>query len=412
MFHRSTKSVVQGGVLHSHRHTGKVHPEADTVRSRRWPLLLGLGAVALLLVLAGLIVFWYWTPESTEPTLDGRQLLAIPAEASLTQETAPGDVLRIYAGQTAIPTLRYVQVGAVAEDSISILLSDTQLQDYLEATASGTVYATLVIHHDAQAAQAALELQDAWNNPDISLHLSEDHLALELEESAQLAAEISVSPDGAVTPNVTWATSDEDVATVDDNGVITAISSGEAIITVSCGESSASCTVEALLTASELEFDTDEITIGVGGNAALTPVVSPEDYTEVLEWSSSDEDVATVDSHGSVTGISEGEAEITVSGKNASASYTVIVMTEAEKISLSRESLFLEVGQSGALAAVVTPDDATDKAVSWTSSDEDVATVDTEGTVTAVGEGKAEITASCGAVTASCEITVVAPAES
>lgn len=412
MFHRSTKSVVQGGVLHSHRRTGKVHPEADTVRSRRWPLLLGLGAVALLLVLAGLIVFWYWTPESTDPALDGRQLLAIPAEASLAQETAPGDVLRIYAGQTAIPTLRYVQVGAVAEDSISILLSDTQLQDYLEATASGTVYATLVIHHDAQAAQEALELQDAWNNPDISLHLSEDHLALELEESAQLAAEISVSPDGAVTPNVTWATSDEDVATVDDNGVITAISSGEAIITVSCGESSASCTVEALLAASELEFDTDEITIGVGGNAALTPAVSPEDYTEVLEWSSSDEDVATVDSHGSVTGISEGEAEITVSGKNASASYTVIVMTEAEKISLSRESLFLEVGQSGALAAVVTPDDATDKAVSWTSSDEDVATVDAEGTVTAVGEGKAEITASCGAVTASCEITVVAPAES
>ena len=120
MFHRSTKSVVQGGMLHSHRRTGKVHPEADTVRSRRWPLLLGLGAVALLLVLAGLIVFWYWPPESTEPALDGRQLLAIPAEASLAQETAPGDVLRIYAGQTAIPTLRYVQVGAVAEDSISI----------------------------------------------------------------------------------------------------------------------------------------------------------------------------------------------------------------------------------------------------------------------------------------------------
>lgn len=149
---------------------------------------------------------------------------------------------------------------------------------------------------------------------------------MELDESAQLAAELSVSPDGAVTPMVTW--------------------------------------------------------------------------------SSSDEDVATVDSHGSVAGISEGEVEITVSGKNASASYTVIVMTEAEKISLSRESLFLAVGQSGALAAVGTPDDATDKAVSWTSSDEDVATVDTEGTVTAVGEGKAEITASCGAVSATCSVAV------
>ena len=91
--------------------------------------------------------------------------------------------------------------------------------------------------------EEALELQDAWNNPDISLHLSEDHLALELEESAQLAVEISVSPDGAVTPNVTWATSDEDVATVDTEGTVTAVGEGKAEITASCGAVTASCEI-------------------------------------------------------------------------------------------------------------------------------------------------------------------------
>ena len=81
MFHRSTKAVVQG--RHILRRTTKNIPENS--RSRRWPLLLGLGAAALLLVLAGLALFWY--REDTAPALEGRQLLAIPAESSLAQET-------------------------------------------------------------------------------------------------------------------------------------------------------------------------------------------------------------------------------------------------------------------------------------------------------------------------------------
>ncbi len=404
MFHRSTKAVVQG--RHILRRTTKNIPENS--RSRRWPLLLGLGAAALLLVLAGLALFWY--REDTAPALEGRQLLAIPAEASLAQETDPGDVLRIYAGQAEIPTLRYVQVGAVAGDSISVLLSEPQLQDYLEAAASETVYAALVIHNDAQAAQEALELQDAWNNPDISIGLPDGDLTLELDESAQLAADISISPEGAVAPEITWSSSDETVATVDDSGMVTALSPGKTELSVSCGESSAACTVMVFLAASELEFDSDEITIGVGGNVTLTPTVSPENYTETLRWSTADSSVAEVDSSGAVTGIAEGEAEITVSGKHVSASYTVVVVTEAEEIRLNRETLLLEVGRSGALAAVVTPEDTSDKTVSWTSSDEAVATVDAEGTITAITEGEAEITASCGAVSASCTVTVIAPA--
>ena len=406
MFHRSTKAVVQG--RHILRRTTKNIPENS--RSRRWPLLLGLGAAALLLVLAGLALFWYRTPANTDVSLEGRQLLAIPAESSLAQETDPGDVLRIYAGQTEVPTLRYVQVGAVAGDSISVLLSEPQLQDYLEAAASETVYAALVIHNDAQAAQEALELQDAWNNPDISIGLPDGDLTLELDESAQLAADISISPEGAVIPEITWSSSDETVATVDDSGMVTALSPGKTELSVSCGESSAACTVMVFLAASELEFDSDEITIGVGGNVTLTPTVSPENYTETLRWSTSDSSVAEVDSSGAVTGIAEGEAEITVSGKHVSASYTVVVVTEAEEIRLNRETLLLEVGRSGALAAVVTPEDTSDKTVSWTSSDEAVATVDAEGAITAIAEGEAEITASYGAVSASCTVTVIAPA--
>lgn len=70
----------------------------------------------------------------------------------------------------------------------------------------------------------------------------------------------------------------------------------------------------------------------------------------------------------------------------------------------------LEVGGMGALAAAVTPEDASDKTVSWDTSDKKVAAVDSEGTVTAIGEGTAVITASCGAVSAECSVTVTPPA--
>lgn len=420
-FHKTTKAVVRGNLLQTALQSKRRLPEdsdpelAAEVRQRISTARRKLALIIFIPILAALVIlggYYYWS-MTAEPglALEGRQLLAIPAEASLTQETAVGDVLRLYGGGAEIPSMQYVEVAAVSDSSVSILLTSRQTRDYLDAAGDGPVLAALVIHGDPEAAAEALALQERWNNPSVALGFPEELLVLEPEETADLELELSMDPEDAVQPAVTYSSSDETVAAVDGDGTVTAVSSGEAVITARCGEAEASRTVLVVLPATELSFNSKEISIGVGGNAALEPAASPEDYTEPLTWESSDPEVATVDGDGTVTGISRGEAEITASGLHASASYTVRVITEASGVSLSRETLALEVGETGALAAVVTPEDASDKTVTWTSSDESIATVDARGVVTGIAQGEAEITAACGAVSAVCAVTVTASPE-
>ncbi|WP_302984546.1 Ig domain-containing protein [uncultured Muribaculum sp.] len=109
--------------------------------------------------------------------------------------------------------------------------------------------------------------------------------------------------------------------------------------------------------------------------------------------------------------------EISCGAYNFSKIFVLTVLpppeVKPEKIELSHETLSLEKGESVTIMATVMPEDATDKTVSWTSSDEAVATVDAEGKVTAVALGEATISATCGEVSTYCTVTVVAtPAES
>lgn len=417
MFNRSTKSVVQGNMLENAIRHGSLKelPEPEAQEQKRPPrlrkrsLLWGGGVLALLLILGGVLLLLRQQTENSagDAVPEGALLLAVPVETSLGGLASPGDVIRLYAGSDPIPSLRYVQVWSAAADSVTILVDSAQLEDYIQA--EGALLPVLMVHQDPETAEELLRLQQAWNSPEISLEVPE---ALELAagETRQLDITATAEPQGAVMPQITCVSTDESVVTVSEAGTLTAAGAGQAEITVQCGDQQRVCTVTVLQTAREMSFASGEISIGVGGNAALTPTVSPEDCTEVLKWTSSDEAVAVVDETGSVTGVSEGEAEITVSGKDASASYTVTVAVEATDIHLNRKSLTLEIGGTGPLAAVVEPEDASDKAVTWESSDESVAVVDAEGVVTALAEGEAEITASCGAVLASCSVTVTAPA--
>ena len=139
--------------------------------------------------------------------------------------------------------------------------------------------------------------------------------------------------------------------------------------------------------------------------------MKPDDATDKnVSWTSSDESIAKVD-NGKVTAIRAGKATITAKcgGKTAECAVTVTVPTGSVK--LDKTALSLAVGETVQLTATVKPDDATDKNVAWTSSDESVAKVD-NGKVTAVKSGKAMITAKCGGKTAECVVTVTVPVSS
>ena len=153
-------------------------------------------------------------------------------------------------------------------------------------------------------------------------------------------------------------------------------------------------------------------TLVEGESLTLSATVTPADATDkTVTWSSSDETVATVDANGLVKAIAPGTAVITAKAGDKSATCTLTVekkVIPVSGITLSHTSATLVEGESLTLSATVTPADATDKTVTWSSSDETVATVDANGKVVAIAPGTAVITAQAGDFTATCEIVVSA----
>ena len=136
-------------------------------------------------------------------------------------------------------------------------------------------------------------------------------------------------------------------------------------------------------------------TVGVGKSLALSPAFDPANATlKGVTWSSSNNGIAKVDKKGNVTGVKRGTVRITAmsrDGGNARANISIQVVQLAEKITLDKKELTVDVGRTGVLKATVLPTDTNDKKVTWTSSDEKIAKVNAQGRVTGVKVGECEI---------------------
>ncbi|MDE6086255.1 MAG: Ig-like domain-containing protein, partial [Muribaculaceae bacterium] len=171
----------------------------------------------------------------------------------------------------------------------------------------------------------------------------------------------------------------------------------------------ATCKVSVVATPAEsIALNHESAQLKVGESVKLEATVLPEDATDKnITWSSSDETVATVDTGGNVTAIALGNAEITASCGTASASCKVTVNpVPATGVILNVKDMTLLVGQSDKLSATVEPEDTTNPAITWSSDNEEVATVSEDGVVTAIAVGEANITATCGEASATCKVTV------
>lgn len=166
-----------------------------------------------------------------------------------------------------------------------------------------------------------------------------------------------------------------------------------------------------------VSLDKPTLAIEVGDTETLTATIAPEEATDkTVTWSSDNETVATVDGDGAVTAVAEGTATVTVTtkdgGKTASCTVTVVPegnLVAVTGVTLDQPELTLKIGRNATLTATVAPEEATDKGVTWSSDDETVATVDSDGVVTAVAEGTATVTVTTddGGKTASCAVTVI-----
>lgn len=290
---------------------------------------------------------------------------------------------------------------------------------------------------------------------------------LEIEYGTDDKAEQEKIAEAASKLTIEWTSSDEEVVTVDATGLITAVGAGEADVTASAKDVNISSTthVKVVITPTGVEAPEALELVTNGENSKnLDAKMTPEDATEVkLAYESSDDSVATVDENGLVTAVADGECTITTyvvadapataetatqetaavvtdeetptEGENSeatadsetvtvpdnldaafgvvpeglSATTKVTVTTKVEKIELDKTEGILNVGNTVTITATVAPEEATNPAVTWSSSDESVATVDETGKITAVAVGNATITATSeddSSVSANYELTV------
>ena len=238
----------------------------------------------------------------------------------------------------------------------------------------------------------------------------------ETPEAAESSATAETAADSKT--EVEWSSSDESVATVDETGSVTVVAAGEATITatVKDTELSAACTVMVKVTVNELTVpDVLEIKLNDTDSGVLNAVYTPDDATNVsVRYVSDDEAIATVDEAGKVTAHTPGECDITSTllqdGAEIAVKTTLVnAFYAVESITLDKTEGILNVGNTVTITATVAPEEATNPAVTWSSSDESVATVDETGKVTAVAVGNATITATSedeSSVSADYELTV------
>lgn len=255
------------------------------------------------------------------------------------------------------------------------------------------------------------------NRPVTSITLNTTSISLDVGDATALTA--TISPSNATNKSVTWSTSNSTVATVDNNGGVTAKGPGTATIYAAANDGSGksdSCTVTVTQPVTGISLNTSTLALNTNGTANLTATVSPSNASnKTVTWKSSDTTVATVDSNGKVTAKGPGSATITATaadGSGKKATCTVTVTQLVTGITLNPTSLALDVGASSTLIATVSPSNASNKAISWSSGNTAVATVDSNGKVTAKAPGTAVITASAhdgSGVYATCSVTVTQP---
>jgi len=251
----------------------------------------------------------------------------------------------------------------------------------------------------------------------VGISLNNSNITLLKGDSYNLLA--TITPSDATNKNVTWTSSNSDVAKVDNNGKVTANSSGSATITAktSDGGKSAICHVKVTDTkipVTGVRLNKTELSLTIGESEILKAALSPSNATNNnTTWTSSNPSVAKVDNIGNITAIKAGKATITVKtvdgNQTASCIVTVNnVKVDVEDIKLNTEELTITINNSKTISAIITPNNATNKKIKWTSSDIKIAKVDNNGKVTGVSLGKAIITAQTqdGNKIARCEVTI------
>ena len=207
------------------------------------------------------------------------------------------------------------------------------------------------------------------------------------------------APENATRQQVTWVSANEQIATVDENGVVTGLKRGTARITATAADGSnirANISVQVTQSAEEITLDKPELTIDVGRNAVVKATVLPKDTNnKKVVWSSSDESIATVDKQGRIKAVALGDCEITCASEEigtVQAKAVVHVQQPVKKVTFSPAPAVYN-DETAQLTWTIEPENASNPKLTFVSSNEKILTVDENGVVTGVSGGEATVTA-------------------
>ena len=247
------------------------------------------------------------------------------------------------------------------------------------------------------------------------VRLNSSSLSMEKGQSQVLSE--TITPSNSSNQNVTWTSNNENVVVVNQNGKVTAIGEGTAVVTVRTedGGYTASCNIKVSLPNERVTgvvLNKTGITLEKEETYELRADVIPYNATnQKVSWTSNATSVATVDQEGKVKAVGPGKATITVTTADGNYKATCVVTVEADigvtGIKLDRNTVSMKYGRTIELKATITPENATNRGITWTSNNEEVATVN-QGKVYSLSPGKATITATTvdGSYKATCEVTV------
>lgn len=232
-----------------------------------------------------------------------------------------------------------------------------------------------------------------------------------VRKGGRLTLSAVAQPEGKTDGRLVWSSSDGSVASVDEEGVVSGKSKGEAVITVTAvdGGYTAECRVRVYQPVTELRMDNRSMTVNTGEDIQLTATILPYDAdNKSIVWSSDNPDVADVNGKGVVTGVKAGQTVIRATSEDEGISdFCVVTVNQpVTGVSLSKSEIsFSKIGDAEQLVASVQPADATNKELNWSSSDESVAIV-SNGRVLCSGYGSAivYVTTVDGGYMASCVV--------
>ena len=230
--------------------------------------------------------------------------------------------------------------------------------------------------------------------------------------------EATIIPTDAKNKAVTWKSSDSSIVSVDANGNVKALKVGTATITVTTedGNYTATSTIKVTevpkVSVTGVSLNNSKVSLDVGEKSKLTATINPSNATNKgVTWKSSNTSVVSVDANGNIKGLKAGTATITVTtndGKYTATATITVTEVSVTGVSLNKTKVDLYIGNSTKLAATVKPSNATNKGVTWKSSNTSVVSVDKKGNIKGLKAGTATITVTTndGSYTATCKVTV------